>query len=254
MKTFTAFLALLVSVAVLGQDKSIGVKAPPTPGAEVIIDGTRAMLDSKWTYWQGPRFASSLPIKWKIVEDPVDGGTCLMTDDRAADGGKYGTADIVTNKTYRDFRLHVEFLIMKPKGNSGVYLQNRYEIQIMEGDRTKHGLGAVINETDSPYDAFNGIGKWNSYDINFRAARFKDGKLTEKAMVTMYFNGKKVHHNVRINQVWGGANSGVDGGNDGGKGITDTPQGLKLQCEGHDVRYRNTWIKEIELANPDTDF
>jgi hypothetical protein len=254
MKTFTAFLALLVSVAVLGQDKSIGVKAPPITGAEVIIDGTRAMLDSKWTYWQGPRFASSLPIKWKIVEDPVDGGTCLMTDDRAADGGKYGTADIVTNKTYRDFRLHVEFLIMKPKGNSGVYLQNRYEIQIMEGDRTKHGLGAVINETDSPYDAFNGIGKWNSYDINFRAARFKDGKLTEKAMVTMYFNGKKVHHNVRINQVWGGANSGVDGGNDGGKGITDTPQGLKLQCEGHDVRYRNTWIKEIELANPDTDF
>lgn len=250
----TLLLLLLAATPLLAQDKNIGVGAKPIEGAEVIIDGGRAMLDEKWIYWEGPRFGSSMPIKWKIVDDPVDGGTCLMTDDRAADGGKYGAADIVTKKPYRDFRLHIEFLVMKPKGNSGVYLQNRYEIQIQEGDRTKHGLGAVINETESPYDAFNGVGKWNSYDIMFRAARFKDGKLTEKAMVTMYFNGKKVHDKVRINQVWGGPNSGIDGGNDGGKGITDTPQGLKLQCEGHDIRYRNAWIKALELGDKDTDF
>ena len=82
---------------------------------------------------------------------------------------------------------------MKPGGNSGVYLQNRYEIQVFDGDKTKHGMGAVINETESPYHAYNGVGKWNAYDIVFRAARFKDGKRVEKAMVTMYFNGKKVH-------------------------------------------------------------
>lgn len=240
--------------AAAAADKTIGVGAKPINGAEVIIDGSRKMLDEKWVYWEGPRFGSSMPIKWKIVEDPVDKGTVLMTDDRAADGGKYGAADIVTKKTYRDFRLHVEFLVMNPRGNSGVYLQNRYEIQIQEGDKTKHGMGAVINETDSPYDSFNGLGKWNAYDIVFRAARFKDGQLVEKAMVTMYFNGKKVHDNVQIQKVWGGANSGVDGGNDGGKGITDTPQGLKLQCEGHDVRYRNTWIKELDLKKADTNF
>ncbi len=232
----------------------IGVGAKPLPGAEVIIDGTRAMLDEKWIYWEGPRFGSAMPIKWKIVEDPVDKGTALMTDDRAADGGKYGAADIVTKKPYRDFRLHIEFLVMNPKGNSGVYLQNRFEIQIQEGDRTKHGMGAVINETDSPYDKFAGLGKWNAYDIVFRAARFADGKLVEKPIVSMYFNGQKVHDNVRINQVWGGPNSGVDGGNDKGKGITDSPQGLKLQCEGHDIRYRNAWIKELDLAQPDTAF
>jgi len=44
------------------------------------------------------------------------------------------------------------------------------------------------------------------------------------------------------------------GGNDGGKGITDTPGGLKLQCEGHDVRFRNIWIKELDLASPNTSF
>ena len=236
------------------QPAEVGIGAKPIDGADIIIDGTRATLDDKWTYWQGPRFASSLPIKWKIVDDPIDGGSALMTDDRAADGGKYGAADAVTKKAYRDFRLHIEFLIMKQGGNSGVYLQNRYEIQVLDGDKTPHGMGAVINESESPYWAYNGVGRWNAYDFVFRAARFADGKLTEKALVTMYFNGKKVHRNVRINQVWGGANSGVDGGNDGGKGITDTPQGLKLQCEGHDVRYRNAWIKEMNIEEANTDF
>ena len=220
----------------------------------MLFDGTREMLDQKWTYWQGPGFASSLPIKWKIVADPVDSGTVLMTDDPAAAGGKYGTADIVTLKAYRDFRLHVEFLVSKPGGNSGVYLQNRFEIQVLDGDKTKHGMAAVINETESPYSLYHGVGKWNSYDIVFRAARFQDGKLTEKPLVTMYFNGTKAHSNQTINQVWGGPKSGIDGGNDGGKGLTDIPGGLKLQCEGHDVRYRNIWIKELELVKPDTEF
>jgi hypothetical protein len=232
----------------------VGVGAEPLPGAEVLFDGTRSMLDGKWTYWEGPRFSSSLPIQWKIVEDPVDEGTVMMTDDPAAAGGRYGAADIVTKKAFRDFRLHIEFLVMKPGGNSGVYLQNRYEIQVLDGDRTKHGMGAVINETESPYEAYRGVGKWNAYDIVFRAARFKDGERVEKAMLTMYFNGEKVYTNQTINQVWGGPNSGVDGGNDGGRGITDTPQGLKLQAEGHDVRYRNIWIQEMNLEEADTDF
>lgn len=252
LRVLLAFFVLLSPYSVAKAD--VGVGAKPLPGAEVIIDGSRKMLDDKWTYWEGPRFASSLPIKWKIVDDPVDDGTVVMTDDPVAAGGKYGTADIVTKKPYKDFRLHIEFWIAKPRGNSGVYLQNRYEIQVLDGDRTKHGMAAVINETESPYHAYNGTGTWNAYDIKFRAARFKDGKLTERARVTMYFNGKKVHDHVEIKKVWGGPNSGVDGGNDNRFGITDSPQGLKLQCEGHDVRYRNAWLKELELTDNETDF
>ena len=253
----TKFLCFIFSaLSVLGQPAKnhVGVGAKPISGAEVIIDGSRKTLDKKWTYWEGPRFSSSLPIKWKIVNDPLDKGTVLMTDDPAAAGGKYGAADIVTKKASRDFRLHIEFLVMHERGNSGVYLQNRYEIQIFDGDKTSHGMGAVINESESPYHAYRGIGKWNAYDINFRSARFHNGKLVEKPMVTMYFNGIKAHTNQPISQVWGGANSGIDGGNDDGKGITDTPGGLKLQCEGHDVRFRNAWIKEIELEKAETDF
>lgn len=248
---------LIASVAVssiINLRAGLGVGAKPLPGAEVIVDGTRKTLDEKWIYWEGPRFSSSLPIKWKIVNDPVDKGTVLMTDDPAAAGGKYGAADIVTKKEYRDFRLHIEFLVSKPGGNSGVYLQNRYEIQIFDGDKTSHGMGAVINESKSPYSEYKGVGKWNAYDVVFRAARFENGKRIEPALVTMYFNGVKVHDNFPIQQVWGGANSGIDGGNNGGKGITDTPGGLKLQAEGHDVRYRNAWIKPLDLTEPDTDF
>ncbi|HMG90275.1 MAG TPA: DUF1080 domain-containing protein [Chryseolinea sp.] len=245
-------LTLIASTTEINAQVGVGTKPPA--GAVLYFDGTKEKLDANWTYWKGPALAASLPIKWAIQKDPVDKGTVVNSNDPTAAGGKYGSADIVTKKEFRDFRAHVEFLIVNKGGNSGVYLQNRYEIQVLDGDTTKHGLAAVINETKSPYHLYNGLGKWNAYDIVFRAARFKDGKLVEKAMVTLYFNGSKAHKNQIINQVWGGPNSGLDGGNDKGKGITDTPGGLKLQAEGHDVLYRNIWIQEIDLTQANTDF
>lgn len=230
----------------------VGMKVPAK--AELMFDGSREMLDEKWTYWEGPGFKAALPIKWTIVDDPVDAGTVVNGNDPTSAGGQYGSADIVTKKKYRDFRLHIEFLVEKEGGNSGVYLQNRYEIQVLDGDKTRHGMGAVINESESPYFAYNGLGKWNAYDIAFRAARFENGVLTERPIITMYFNGQKVHTNVSIQQVWGGEKSGLDGGNDKGKGITDRPGGIKLQAEGHDVLFRNIWVQEMDYKKPDTDF
>lgn len=253
LKKLLVYLILL-SCPLMQVYAQVGVGAKAPADAEILFDGTRKMLDQKWTYWDGPRLAASLPIKWQIVDDPVDQGKAVSSNDPAGAGGKYGAADIVTKEKFRDFRLHVEFLITAPGGNSGVYLQNRYEIQVLDGDTTSHGMAAVINETPSPYHLYNGVGKWNAYDITFKAARFEGGKRTEKAQVTVYFNGEKAHVNQNINQVWGGPNSGIDGGNDGGKGITDTPGGIKLQAEGHDVRYRNIWIKPLNLDGKDTDF
>jgi hypothetical protein len=255
MKIFSIFaivLACLLTSACSKESVGIGVKAPA--GAEVLFDGTAESLNANWIYWEGPRFVAQMPIKWEIVDDPVDQGTVVSSDDPAVVDHRYGSADIVTKKKYRDFRLHVEWLIEQEGGNSGVYLQNRYEIQILDGDSTKHGMAAVINEIESPYYAYNGVGTWNSYDMVFRAARFVNGERTEKALVTNYFNGIKVYTNIGINQVWGGAYSGMDGGNDGGKGITDTPGGIKLQAEGYSVLYRNIWIKELDLTKADTDF
>ncbi|MEM8969603.1 MAG: DUF1080 domain-containing protein, partial [Bacteroidota bacterium] len=187
----------------------IGVGTPPPHDAEVLFDGSQEMLDKKWTYWEGPRLSAELPIKWAIVEDPIVSGYAVNSNDPAAAGGKYGAADIVTKDKFRDFQLHVEFYISEEGGNSGVYLQNRYEIQVLDGDTTSHGMAAVINETSSPYHAYRGLKKWNAYDIIFRAARFEDGERTQKALVTLYFNGEKVHENQPISQVWGGPNSGI---------------------------------------------
>ena len=114
---------LFLSLALAGSlHAGVGVDAKPIEGAEVIIDGTQKTLEDKWKYWEGPGFKSAMPIKWKIVEDPaVAGKTALQTDDPAAAGGKYGAADIVTKKEYKDFRLHIEFYISAAGGNSGVY-------------------------------------------------------------------------------------------------------------------------------------
>lgn len=248
----TLLFILLSASSVLAQ-QGVGAKAPEN--AVILFDGSRELLDDKWTYWEGPRLAAELPIKWRIVSDPIDKGQALNANDPAAAGGKYGAADIVTKEAFRDFLLHVEFLVANEGGNSGVYLQNRYEIQILDGDSSTHGMASIINEKAAPYSAYNGTGQWNAYDIKFRAARFnKQGKLTEKARTTIYFNGTKIHDDVPIQQVWGGPNSGMDGGNDGGKGITDRPGGIKLQAEGHDVLFRNIWIKKLDLKKPDTDF
>ena len=248
------FQLLLLGFYPMVSFAQVGVGTPAPPEAKVLFDGSAQSLHDNWIYWEGPRFSAEMPIKWAIEDDPVGEGTVMNSNDPAAAGGKYGSADIVTIDKFRDFQLHLEFLVAHEGGNSGMYLQNRYEIQILDGDTTQHGMAAVINETRSPYEFYNGVGKWNSYDVVFRAARFKKGKRTEKAMVTLYFNGQKVHTNQTINQVWGGANSGIDGGNDEGKGITDSPEGIKLQAEGHPVLYRNIWIKKLNLKKADTDF
>lgn len=253
--SFISFLLLIFSALTISINTSaqtgVGAKCPK--GAVLYFDGTPEMLHTNWEYWEGPRFSAQMPIKWEIVNDPINGSMVVNSNDPAGAGGKYGAADIVTRQKFRDFRLHVEFLVSHEGGNSGVYLQNRYEIQILDGDSTPHGMAAVINEEASPYSAYNGTGKWNAYDIVFRAARFKEGKLVEHPMVTMYFNCVKVHTNKSISQVWGGPNSGIDGGIDQGKGITDTPGGIKLQAEGHEVLFRNVWVKELNLKKADTD-
>lgn len=248
-------IALVPCLLAAGCDKAgmnVGAEAPRD--ALVLFDGSEESLHMNWEYWEGPRFAAEMPVKWELVEDPVDDGMVISSNDPAAAGGIYGAADIVTIRKFRDFRLHVEFLVAEEGGNSGVYLQNRYEIQILDGDSSKHGMAAIINEAETPYHLYNGTGAWNAYDITFRAARFEGGERVEKALATLYFNGVKVHRNFSISQVWGGPFSGIDGGNDKGRGITDTPGGIKLQAEGYPVLYRNIWIRRLNLTEANTDF
>lgn len=91
------FVAAGMSFMVLPKEiVGVGVQAPKN--AEVLFDGTRKMLDKKWEYREGPRFSAQMPIKWKIVDDPVNKGPAVNSNDPAAAGGLYGAADIVTKK------------------------------------------------------------------------------------------------------------------------------------------------------------
>ena len=99
-------LALLMAISLgLGTAMpgmaQVGVGTDAPEGAILLFDGTREMLDDKWTYWEGPRFAAELPIKWQIVDDPVDDGMAVSSKDPTAAGGLYGAADIVTKQKFR---------------------------------------------------------------------------------------------------------------------------------------------------------
>ena len=228
-----------------GYDKSkdVGAKAPK--GADIPFDGTMKSVKTNFQMW--PK--ADMPISWTLKDSPTGGGKVLMTN-----GGKsWGTHDLVTKKKYTDFEGHVEFIMMGSRGdekaegyaNSGVYLQNRYELQI-ESPKGKdikdpynwkigpHGIGAFCMEHVPNVNAWRPNGQWHSFHFKFKAARWKDGKAVEPARATVWWNGIKVHDNVAIKHANGGAK------------VTPSAEGLKLQEHGQDVRYRNIWIKETK--------
>jgi hypothetical protein len=228
-----------------GYDKSkdIGTKAPES--ADVPFDGTMESVKKNWEMW--PK--KDMNITWKVVKSPTDDGKVLMTNG----GKKWGTHDLITKKKYHDFEGHVEFVMLgkrgdgKPDGysNSGVYMQNRHELQIEspKGKNIKdpyswkigpHGIGAVCMEHVPKGNAWRPNGQWHSFHFIFKAAEWQGEKIKTPARLTLWWNGIMVHDNVPVKH----ANGGVK--ND------PSDQPLKLQEHGQDVRFRNIWIKEIK--------
>ncbi|TLW90431.1 DUF1080 domain-containing protein [Saccharomonospora piscinae] len=155
--------------------------------------------------------------------------------------------DIRTEQAFEDFRLHVEFWLPEyppdvtgqDRANSGVYLQERYEIQVLDSygvDPLKtNDAASIYNEKAADVNAARPPETWQSYDITFRAARFDDaGNKVEDARVTVVWNGVTVHDDVAISGPTGaGAPEGPDAG------------AIRLQDHGNEVRYRDIWIEPI---------
>ncbi|HGJ66317.1 TPA: DUF1080 domain-containing protein [bacterium] len=161
------------------------------------------------------------------------------------------TGDIMTKQRFTDIYLHLEW--MEPdmpdatgqaKGNSGVYLQGRYEIQVLDSYGIevpgKGDCGAIYNQYAPLVNACKPPLEWQSYDMIFRSARMNDGKL-ENARITVLQNGKVIHNNVIFDGVTGGA-------------IDDKvlePGPLLLQDHGNLIKYRNIWVVELPLKGSD---
>ena len=193
--------------------------APPA-GAIVLFDGHD---ESHWVYMKGGG-----PTTWPIVGDAME-----------VRGG-----NIVTKDKFGDFTLHVEFWCpnLPPnvkgqgRGNSGVYLQDRYEIQVLDSygvDPMGLGdCGAIYNQKIPDVNACLPPEQWQTYDIKFRAARFDaSGKKTDNARVTVVQNGQTIHQDVEIKEPTGE-----------GKPESPEPGPIRLQDHGNRVRFRNIWI------------
>ncbi|MEH0939110.1 family 16 glycoside hydrolase [Micromonospora psammae] len=158
--------------------------------------------------------------------------------------------DIRTKDSFGDFKLHIEWwqptypanVTGQARGNSGVYLQDRYEIQVLDsyGDTTLSDdeAGAIYDKRAPDSNAATAPETWQTYDITFRAARFDGaGNKTANARVTVVWNGTTVHNDVEI-----------DGPTGGGAPEGPTAGPIRLQDHGdpgENPRYRNIWIEPL---------
>jgi hypothetical protein len=157
-----------------------------------------------------------------------------------------GTGDIHTQEVFGDFQLHVEFWLPlmadktgQARANSGVYLQGRYEIQVLDSyglDPQDNDCGAIYKIARPLVNACRKPEQWQSYDVAFRSARVENDQVKENPRATIFHNGILIHNHLEIPMPTGKA---MD--EDMRK-----PGPLLLQDHGNLVRYRNVWITSIK--------
>jgi hypothetical protein len=173
---------------------------------------------------------------WKLVKEDgrqswsvVEG---ILTNVSNHDG-----TDLMTEQTFTDHELHLQFRVPQA-GNSGVYLQGRYEVQVADSagkeDPGPGDCGGVWATSAPLKNAAKPAGEWQTYDITFTAPRTDaDGKITENARVTVKLNGELIQDNVELPKPTGGH---VD--NDVAKPGCLMLQGNHTSVEYRDIRYR----------------
>ncbi|MGJ8653876.1 MAG: ThuA domain-containing protein [Opitutaceae bacterium] len=213
-----------------GIEWAAGKSSKATSDKTILFDG------SDTSQWEKRSDGSA--VSWPIVDDGS-----LEVD--------VGSGDIVTTGSYNDFRLHLEFRPNstnatgeQDRGNSGVFLQGRYEIQILDTfDRTLDGendCGAIYSVRNADSNEAWPADAWQTYDIWFRAPRWDGASKTENAYVTVFWNGTRIHDSVEIPNFTA-------------TGFTEGPTDGPIMLQDHDnaVRFRNVWIEPgVSLPPP----
>lgn len=160
-----------------------------------------------------------------------------------------GTGNIQSVQSFNDFVLHAEFRIPSPpdagNGNSGIYLQGRYELQIFNSFGvavpTGNDCGSIWNQRAASTNACLAPGVWQSYDITFRAAQWNGFTKIANAKVTVVLNGITVQNNVDLL-----------GPTTGGALESPTPGPIVLQDNNSVVQFRNVIIRPLNTPLPAT--
>lgn len=207
------------------EDKIDAPSVPPPSGAIVLFNGSN--LDA-WAKLDG-----KTPAAWTLLP----GGAMQVK------GGSIRTRDAFDGH----FRLHVEFRVPympdktgQARGNSGVYLQGRYEVQILD----TYGLEVQDNHCGGIYkvavplaNACKAPTVWQGYDIDFHAPVFADGKKVAPARITVTQNGVTIHKDVPIP---------IDNTTAGMGGDPSKPGPIMLQDHGNPVQFRNIWLQKLD--------
>jgi hypothetical protein len=204
------------------EDKEDVKSTPPPKDALVLFDGKN--LDN-WTKTDGKSAAH-----WKLV----DGGAMEVVK-----GG-----NIITKEKFDgSFKLHVEFRVPympdkkgQERGNSGVYVQGRYEVQVLDSyslDAKNNDCGAIYEVAAPKVNACKAPTVWQSYDIEFTAPKYEGDKKVEPAVMSVWQNGVQIHDKVKIPVKFTRAGMETD---------PNTPGPIMLQDHGAPVQFRNIWI------------
>jgi hypothetical protein len=161
-----------------------------------------------------------------------------------------GTGDIQTKESFGDCQLHIEWATPSEvkgqgqgRGNSGIFLQDRYELQVLDsyGNKTYfHGqAGALYKQHPPLVNASRKPGEWQTYDIIFHAPRFNEDKsVKQPASMTVLHNGVLVQDNaVLVGKTVNRNNTEYE--------AHPAKQPLRLQDHGNPVRFRNIWIRPL---------
>jgi hypothetical protein len=265
-------LALASAIPVLAQNDA------PKP-KEIIIDGvagfqdTPMQPDGKWHVHDPARPQPPIVTPGTFSENATppsdaivlfDGKDLSQWVDKKT-GGPVGWSvvdgvavsakgDIQTTNEFGDIQLHVEFREPTPatsggqgRGNSGVFLMGRYEIQVLDNYQNKtYADGAIAGSYGQHPPLANACrppGKWQTYDIVFNVPHFDaDGKLLSPGYVTVFHNGVVAQNHQAIR---GATNWRVPG--------TYTPHGptgpIALQYHNNAVAFRNIWVRPVPVVN-----
>jgi hypothetical protein len=241
-KFFLYVLTILFSMGLLAQEwqPELTYKWEPVPPIVTPGDGTAPPSDaiilfdgSDMDQWEKP---DGEPVGWKLEEG-------VMTIVK-------GTGVIQTKQAFDDIQLHLEWRAPveiegegQERGNSGVYFQGRYEVQILdcyENTTYVNGqTGSVYKQHIPLANACRPPGEWQAYDIIFVAPRFKEnGSLFSPATVTVLHNGVLLQNHVTIQ----GTTEHI-----GLPAYKTHPlkQPLLLQDHSNPVSFRNIWVREL---------
>ncbi len=213
-------------------------------GKLAIKDGMKIDTTLTKTERKSPTLGEK-PPKDAVVLFAADGDEKNWTGGKVIEqsDGKVLNNGIKTKKEFGAFKLHVEFRLPwmpesggQGRGNSGVYLQDRYELQVLDS----FGLKGENNECGGFYTLHKPKVNlclppmvWQTYDIDFTPAAFAAGKKTKPARATVKHNGVVIQDDVELKNETGG-----------GQKEADTPGVIQFQNHGDPVVFRNVWIVE----------